>query len=134
REVENAAAQDRLAVGFDLEGAMPLLRNPDMIALYHRLGVHQMHFAYNRANEAAGGCYDPGVGLSDLGKTLVARCEDAGVIVDCSHLNERTSLDIMKIGRNPVVFSHSNCRALEPDLRNITDAMIDACAELGGLI
>ena len=77
---------------------------------------------------------EPDAGLTAFGKALVARCEESGVIVDCSHLNERTSLDIMQIAHKPVVFSHSNIRRLEPDLRNITDAMIDACAASGGAI
>ncbi len=133
-DVETAARLGKLAVAFDLEGAMPLLGNPDMVDLYHRLGVRQMHFAYNRANDAAGGCYDPQVELSAYGATLVARCEDAGIVVDCAHLNERTSLAIMDMARKPVVISHANVRDLEPDLRNITGAMIDACAKCDGVI
>ena len=48
----------KLAIGFDLEGAMPLLEQPAMVALYRDLGVRQMHFAYNRNNSVAGGCHD----------------------------------------------------------------------------
>ncbi len=133
-DVAVAARTGKLAIAFDLEGAMTLAGNPDMIDLYHRLGVRQMHFAYNRANDAAGGCYDPGVGLSTYGANLVGRCEDAGIVVDCAHLNERTTLDIMAIARAPVVISHANVRDLHPDLRNVTGAMIDACAATGGVM
>lgn len=62
------------------------------------------------------------------------RCEASGIIVDCSHLNLRISLDIMQVAQKPVAFSHSNCRAIEPDMRNITDTMIDTCAALAGVI
>ncbi len=53
-----ACASGKLAIGFDLEGAMPLLEQPEMVALYRRLGVRQMHLAYNRNNSVAGGCHD----------------------------------------------------------------------------
>lgn len=133
-QVRMAARDGKLAVAFDLEGANPILGNPDMVPLYRQLGVRQMHFAYNRANAAAGGCYDPDAGLTDLGARLVEACETAGIMVDVSHLNERSALEIMRIARRPVVFSHSNIRDLKADLRNITPEMIDACAACDGVI
>ena len=129
-----AAQQNKLAVGFDLEGAKPLLANPSTVALYAELGVRQVLLAYNRANEAAGGCYEPGAPLTALGAEFVRACEEAGIVVDCSHMNEETVMQIMEIAQKPVVFSHSNARVLNGNLRNITDDMIDACAGLGGVI
>ena len=133
-DVMAAARADKLAIGFDLEGAKPILSNLGMVQIYHDLGIRQMHFAYNRANEAAGGCYDPGASLTPLGARLVAECQEVGIIVDCSHVNERSAMAIMEIATKPIVFSHSNVRALNPNLRNITDAMIDGCAQIGGVI
>ena len=133
-DVRAAAKQRKLAIGFDLEGAKPLLANPSMVALYAELGVRQLLLAYNRANEAAGGCYEVDGPLTELGAGLVHACEAAGIVVDCSHLNERTAMRIMQIARKPVVFSHSNVRVLNGNLRNITDDMIAACAALGGVI
>lgn len=133
-DVAAAAGAGRLAVAFDLEGAVPVISNLDMVRLYHRLGVRQMHFAYNRANEVAGGCYDPQAPLTPFGKRLVAECQAVGIVVDCSHLNERSALAIMEAATKPVVFSHSNARARNPNLRNATDAMIDACAAIDGVI
>ncbi len=133
-DVEAAAAAGRLAVAFDLEGAVPVLENLAMVRLYHRLGVRQMHFAYNRANAVAGGCYEPEAPLTPFGKQLVAECQAVGIVVDCSHLNERSAMAIMEAAGKPVVFSHSNPRAGNPNLRNMTDAMIDACAKVGGVM
>jgi membrane dipeptidase len=133
-DVAAAARAGKLAIAFDLEGAKPILSNLGMVQIYYDLGIRQMHFAYNRANEAAGGCYDPEAPLTPLGARLVAECQDVGIIVDCSHVNERSAMAIMEIANKPVVFSHSNVRALNPNLRNITDAMIDGCAEVGGVI
>ena len=133
-DVRSAAAQGKLAVGFDLEGAKPLLANPSTVALYAELGVRQVLLAYNRANEAAGGCYEAGAPLTALGARFVRACEEAGIVVDCSHMNEETAMGIMAIASKPVVFSHSNARVLNGNLRNITDDMIDACAGLDGVI
>ena len=133
-DVHAAAKQQKLSIGFDLEGAGPLLANPSMVKLYADLGVRQILLAYNRANEAAGGCYEINAPLTDLGVELVRACETAGVIVDCSHLNEISAMRIMEIARKPVIFSHSNVRGLNGNLRNISDDMIFACSALGGVI
>ena len=57
-DVRRARSDGRLAVAFDLEGALPLAEQPEMIRLYQRLGVRQMHLAYNRTNSIAGGCHE----------------------------------------------------------------------------
>ena len=133
-DVRKASVEGQLAIGFDLEGAKPLLSNPDMVGSYSKLGVKQMHFAYNRANEIAGGCYEPDASLTKLGYEVLRACEEHGIIVDCSHMNERSSLAVLKAAKNPVVFSHSNVRALNNNFRNITDDMIMACAATDGVI
>ena len=134
QDIEAAAAQGKLAIGFDLEGAMPLLEQTDMVALYQSLGVRQMHLAYNRNNSVAGGCHDVEQGLTPLGHRVVAAINTAGVLMDCSHTGRRCSLDIMAASSKPVIFSHSNPVALVSHGRNVTDEQIRACAATGGVI
>jgi len=133
-DIERAAEEGKLALGFDLEGAMPLLEQPAMVALYRDLGVRQMHFAYNRNNSVAGGCHDEVQGLTPLGRKMVAAVNEAGVLMDCSHTGRRSSLDIMEASVKPVIFSHSNPLALVEHGRNVTDEQIRACAATGGVI
>ena len=133
-DVERAAASGRLAIGFDLEGAMPLLEQPGMVALYRDLGVRQIHLAYNRNNSVADGCHDVERGLTPLGRRMVAAVNDAGLLMDCSHTGRRCSLDVMAASRAPVIFSHSNPLALVEHGRNVTDEQIKACAATGGVI
>lgn len=133
-DVERAKAEGKLAVAFDLEGAVPLLGRPEMVGLFHRLGIRQIHLAYNRNNETGGGCYDEDVPLSPLGRRVVAAIHEAGMLMDCSHTGHRTSLDIMGLDLGPVIFSHANPRAVRHDLRNITDEQIDACVATGGIV
>ena len=133
-DIERAAAAGVLAIGFDLEGAMPLLEQPDMVALYRDLGVRQIHFAYNRNNSVADGCHDVERGLTPLGLRMVEAVNAAGVLMDCSHTGRRCSLDIMAASRDPVIFSHSNPLALVEHGRNISDPQIKACAATGGVV
>ena len=133
-DVELAAAAGKLAVGFDLEGAMPLQDQPEMAALYSRLGVRQIHFAYNRNNNVADGCHDVERGLTPLGRRMVEAVNAAGMLMDCSHTGRRCSLDIMSVSSRPVVFSHSNPLALVEHGRNVTDEQIRACAATGGVV
>jgi membrane dipeptidase len=133
-DIVAAAASGRMAIGFDLEGAMPLLDQPEMAALYARLGVRQMHFAYNRNNSVAGGCHDTAQGLTALGQRVLAAVNAAGIIVDCAHTGRLCSLEIMAASTRPVVFSHANPFALVPHGRNVTDEQIQACAATGGVV
>ena len=133
-DVRRAKRDGRLAVAFDLEGSVMLQGDLDMLDLFHAIGVRQMHLAYNRNNAVAGGCHDRDDGLSPLGRRVVRRINDLGIIMDCSHMGLRSSLEVMEISRRPVVFSHSNVRALRDHPRNITDEQIEACAATGGVI
>lgn len=94
-EIECAKTEGALAIGFDLEGSMPLMDRPEMVAVYRALGVNQIHFAYNRNNSVADGCHDIERGLTPLGKRMVRAVNEAGMLMDCSHTGRRCSLDIM---------------------------------------
>ena len=133
-DIERAAANGILAIGFDLEGAMPLLEEPEMVVLYRDLGVRQIHLAYNRNNSAADGCHDVERGLTVLGRRVVEEVNAAGMLMDCSHTGRRCSLEIMAVSRQPVIFSHSNPLALVEHGRNVTDEQIRSCAATGGVV
>jgi membrane dipeptidase len=133
-DVERAVAEGKLAVAFDLEGGVPLCGRPEMVFLFRDLGVRQIHLVYNRNNEIGGGCYDEDVPLTPLGRRIVEAIYEAGMFMDLSHTGHRTSLDIAGLGLGPVIFSHANPRALNPNRRCITDEQIDACAASGGVV
>ncbi len=133
-DVEKAQVNGQIAIGFDLEGAMPLMDQPEMVALYASLGVKQIHFAYNRNNSVADGCHDVERGLTPLGLRMVQAVNDAGMLMDCSHTGRKCSLDIMAASGKPVIFSHANPLALAQHGRNITDEQIKACAATGGVV
>src|ERR1700722_16528276 len=133
-DIANSVSRGKLAIGFDLEGSAMLAGDPNMITLYRELGVNQIHLAYNRDNEVAGGCHGSNQGLTLLGRELVPEINRQGMIIDCSHSSHRTTMQIMEMSSRPVVFSHSNVRALCDHPRNILDDQIDACAKSGGVV
>jgi membrane dipeptidase len=133
-DVHRAKRERKLAVAFDLEGANALNKNIDMISIYYRIGVRHMNLAYNRNNDLAGGCLDVDIPLTPLGERAVAEMNRVGMVVDCSHTGYTSSMEIMESSTKPVIFSHSNPRALWDHPRNIRDEQIKACARTGGVV
>ncbi len=133
-DIHEAKRQGKLAVTFDIEGMESLDGDADMVAVYYHLGVRHMLFAYNLNNRAGGGCHDEDIGLTDFGREVIMRMNQAGMVVDCSHSAYRTTMEAMEASTQPVIFSHSNPRALVDHPRNITDDQIKACAAGGGVI
>jgi membrane dipeptidase len=134
KDIDRAKAEGKLAVAFDLEGAVALGGQLSMLAVYRKLGVRQMHFVYNLNNEAGGGCQDDDQGLTDFGRSLVDEANRLGIVLDCSHVGYRSSLEVIDRSAEPVVFSHSNSKAVVDHPRNITDEQMHAVASRGGLV
>ena len=133
-DVRRAKAEGRLAIAFDLEGMAALDGEVGMVDVYHRLGVRQMLFAYNLNNAAGGGCHDEDIALTAFGRDVVAAMNRVGMLIDCSHSGYRTTMEAMEISAAPVIFSHSNARALTDHERNIRDDQMTACAATGGVV
>jgi membrane dipeptidase len=134
-DILSARRQGKLAVGLHLEGTECLERDPDVLEAFYSLGIRHGILAFNQNNSASGGCADVGnVGLSRLGRRYLDRMSQVGMLLDVSHMSERSSLEaIDHIGR-PVVFTHSNARAVHDHYRNVTDEQAKACAATGGLV
>lgn len=118
--------------GRDIQGSMERLRE------YYDWGVRLLTLTWNYKN-----CFgspnsdDPKVmaeGLTDFGKDAVIQMGELGMLVDVSHLSDGGFWDVAKISKKPFVASHSNCRALSPHRRNMTDDMIRKMAECGGVM
>jgi membrane dipeptidase len=133
-DIQHARQARKLTVSFDLEGSNMLLQDPAMVGLFARLGVRQMLLAYNRDNSCAGGCHGTGTGLTPLGREVVSEINKSGIVMDCSHASKRSSLETMDISQRPVIFSHTNVKAIFDHPRTIDDEQIMACAAQGGVI
>lgn len=133
-DIEDAAAAGKLVVAFDIEGMSGLGGELSMVRTYYDLGVRWMLIAYNKNNEAGGGCMDDDTGLTDFGRSVIREMEHVGMALCCSHTGERTCMDAFEWSRNPVMLTHSNPKALVDHPRCVSDAVIKACAETGGTI
>jgi len=134
-DIAAAKAQGQLAVSFNLQGTNALAGNLDMVSLLYDLGVRQMLLAYNKKNLVGDGCHErTDGGLSEFGIRLIAEMNRVGMIVDCSHTGYRSSMEAMEVSEKPVIFSHSNPKALWEHDRNIRDDQAKACAATGGLV
>lgn len=134
-DILRAAAEGKLAICFDLEGAHALGTNLTLLEFFYDLGVRWMALVYNARNLAGGGCHDASdEGLTPFGRELLAELDRLGIIKDCSHAGYRTAREIIEFSEVPAIFSHSNARSICDHPRNIPDDLICACAERGGLI
>jgi membrane dipeptidase len=134
-DARRAHAAGKLGVCFDIEGMSALDGNLDMVRLFYDLGVRWMLTAYNHRNAAGGGCLDADDGgLSAFGRAVVAAMNRVGMVVCGSHAGYRTARELIDVSAAPVIFSHSNPRAVWDTPRNIPDELMLACARRGGVI
>lgn len=133
-DIRCARETGRLAIGFDIEGAEGIADQISLISLYYDLGVRWMLMAYNRGNRVGGGCQDDDLGLTAFGRDVLDEMARVGMVACCSHTGYRTARDVIEYSRNPVIFSHSNPRALFDHPRNIPDDLMLGCARTGGVV
>jgi len=117
--------QDTSLVGTDL----------DRLALLKGLGVRSVQLTYNLRNLCGDGSLEPGnAGLSKLGIATIARIEKEKMLVDFSHGGQRTIAEGIAATTRPPIISHTGCRALHDNPRNLWDAEMKACADKGGVV
>jgi membrane dipeptidase len=134
-DIEKALAAGKIAVIFAFQSAKPLDDNLDLLDIYYEMGVRVLQITYNYRGMSGDGClesYDGG--LSDWGARLVERMNKLGMLIDLSHASAKTSADVLEISTQPVIFSHSNCKALVNNPRNIDDNLIHAIQKKNGYI
>jgi membrane dipeptidase len=135
REIKEAKEKGRIAVIFSSQGSGYLEFNLSNIEVFHKLGMRIMQPTYQRRNQFGDGCAEKkDAGLSNLGINWVEEMNRLHMLISLSHVGFRSSMEVMEISKDPVIFSHANPRALCSHVRNITDEQIKACAEKGGVI
>jgi membrane dipeptidase len=103
--------------------------------LFARLGMRTMQPTYQRQNQFGSGCGEKtDSGLSDLGIQWVQQMNELRMVISLSHASYKTSMQVMEITKDPVIFDHSNPKALCDHPRNITDEQMRVCAEKSGVI
>jgi membrane dipeptidase len=135
-DVRRIAAAGKVAAVLTVEGGHQIADDLAVLRMYHRLGVRSMTLTHFRNNDWVDSSTDTPRhgGLAEFGRDVVREMNRLGMIVDVSHVSDQAFYDTLKVTTKPVIASHSSCRALSPVPRNMTDDMIRALAENGGVI
>ncbi|MBD3206680.1 membrane dipeptidase [Candidatus Bathyarchaeota archaeon] len=134
-EIKDTIENGKIAALISVEGGEPLEGKIETLRTIHRLGVRSLtltHFPRNELGDGSGA--DSGSKLTDFGREVVEEMNKLGMIVDISHLNEAGFWDVIDLTRDPLMATHSNCKALCSHHRNLTDDQIEALADSGGVM
>lgn len=135
-EIERVRRAGRIAAVLSIEnGGDALARDVRTLDEFYRQGVRMLGLTWNKSNALGDGALgrDHG-GLTDLGRAVLRRKEELGIIVDVSHLSKAAFWDTMRATRGPVIASHSNAAALRSHPRNLTDEQLRAIGGRGGVV
>jgi len=135
-DVRRIHEQGKIAVLMGIEGGHMLGNDIRMVRIYSDLGVRYMTLSHFYNDEWADSSTDKPAhnGLTDYGKDIVREMNRVGMLVDISHVSDKTFYDALAVSRAPLIASHSSCRALCNHPRDMSDDMIKALAEKGGVI
>ncbi len=141
RDVERARRQGKIAALIGVEGGHAIEDSLGILRDFYRLGARYLTLTHSNTNNWADSSGDTGKpevkhhnGLTAFGKDVIREMNRLGMIVDVSHVSDKTFQDVLEVSRAPVFASHSSCRALAPLPRNLTDEMIVALAKKGGVV
>jgi membrane dipeptidase len=140
-DIERAHKQKKLAALMGIEGGHSIENSIRVLRDFYRLGVRYMTLSWSNTNEwadSSGDIDDPKIqhhnGLTDFGKQVVLEMNRLGMMVDISHVADKTFWDAIAATKAPVIASHSSARALDNAPRNMTDDMLRAVAKNGGVV
>ena len=135
-DVARITQAGKIAAVLTIESGHAIADDLAVLRMYHRLGVRSMTLTHFRNNNWADSSTDKPQhdGLTDFGREVVREMNRIGMIVDISHVSDKTFYDTLEVTCKPLIASHSSCRALCDVPRNMTDDMIRALAKNGGVI
>ena len=132
-DIEKAKAAGKVAIVYGFQNAVGLEGDPKLVKVFHALGVSIIQLTYMTANVLGDGCLEPrNGGLTVFGKAVVRELNKHKIIIDLSHVGERTSLDAIEYSATPVAISHACAKGLVNNPRNKSDEVIKAVVARGG--
>jgi membrane dipeptidase len=134
--VRRAAAEKKVCGILCIEGGHAIEEDLGLLRTFFELGVRYMTLTWNNSLSWAEAARDPGKvkGLTDFGRDVVREMNRLGMLVDLSHVSEKTFYDAIAVANTPVIASHSCARALCDHVRNLTDDQLRALAKNGGVV
>jgi len=133
-DIRRAVNAGKLAIYLTHQGTNQFQGSVDNVALMKGMGYGYCLLVYNNKNAVGGGCADKeDGGLTDYGRRLIQAYNRYGMVVDVNHTGNRTALDACEVSTKPVIFSHSGAKGVFDSFRNMTDELIKAIANTGGV-
>jgi len=135
-DVRRAHKDGKIAALMGVEGGHMIGNDIRMVRIFADLGVRYMTLSHFYNDEWADSSTDKPAhnGLTDFGKDIVREMNRQGMLVDISHVSDKTFYDALEVSKAPLIASHSSCRALCNHVRDMSDDMIKALAAKGGVI
>jgi len=134
-DMESIVASGRVAALLGFQNATLLDSRIGFVELFADLGVRVIQLTYNNQNDLGASCYEAhDSGLARFGREVITEMNRVGIVVDCSHVGNKTTLDAIKHSKKPVAITHANADSLFPHKRNKTDDVLHALRENGGVI
>lgn len=134
-DIEAAAEAGKVAIVLGFQNTNCLQGRIRFVELFAELGTRVLQLTYNNQNELGASCYEKNdSGLARFGHEVVGEMNRTGILVDLSHVGERTSLDAIRASNKPVAVTHSNPRSVYDHVRNKSDQVIRELADRGGVI
>ncbi len=140
-DLRSCFANDKMAAIMHMEGAEAIDEDLNVLEVLYAAGLRSVGPVWSRPTIFGHGVPfrcpadgDTGPGLTDAGVRLVKRCNQLGVMIDLSHLNEAGFWDVARHSDAPLVATHSNAHAICPNARNLTDKQLTAMAESDGMV
>ena len=135
-DIRRAKEQKKIAALMGIEGGHAIEDSLMALRDFYRLGVRYMTLTHNNTNNWADSCCDTAKhnGLSDFGKDVVREMNRLGMLIDVSHVSDKTMADVFDVSTAPVIASHSSARALADRTRNIPDDLLKRFTKNGGVV
>jgi membrane dipeptidase len=134
-DIRRAKAQGKIACLMGIEGGHAIENSLPTLREFYRLGVRYMTLTWNNANDWADSNREKKHnGLTDFGKDVVREMNRLGMLVDVSHVSDKTMSDALDVSKAPIIASHSSARALSNVPRNIPDDLLKRIAKNGGVV
>ncbi len=135
-DIRRAKKQKKIAALMGIEGGHAIEDSLMALRDFYRLGIRYMTLTHNNTNNWADACCDTARhnGLSEFGKEVVREMNRLGMLVDISHVSDKTMSDVLDVSKAPVIASHSSARALADRTRNIPDDLLKKIAKNGGVV
>lgn len=134
-DIRRAHEEGRVALVASMEGAAMIEHEVDRVDLLYGFGVRALGITYSESNALGNGLKERrDGGLTAFGRRAVERMNKVGMLIDCSHCGDQTTLDTIEHSEQPIILSHIGARALWESNRLAPDEVLEACAAKGGVI